>query len=107
MMDIAHLDELLEIVGDIRAEIVAARTELAGGQFRLADVEEEQSLYAVHVGTAGTIEFILDHIKQSTVQTLNKRQCLQVKRLQLRPRYGRGHCLDRCPFYANHCNRLT
>src|SRR4051812_9854937 len=27
MMDIAHLDELLEIVGDIRAEIVAARTE--------------------------------------------------------------------------------
>src|SRR5262245_44886754 len=28
----AHLDELLEIVGDIRAEVVAARTQLAGGQ---------------------------------------------------------------------------
>src|SRR5262249_17838867 len=41
----AHLDELLKIVGDVGAVIVAARTQLAGGQLLLSDVVQQQSLY--------------------------------------------------------------
>src|SRR3569623_2077476 len=38
MIEEAHLDELLEIVRDVRAEIVTTRTQFTGGQFLVADV---------------------------------------------------------------------
>src|SRR5579883_3533097 len=40
----AHLDQLLEVVGDVGAEIVAARAQLAGGQLLVADIVEQQGL---------------------------------------------------------------
>jgi hypothetical protein len=49
-------DELLEIVGDIRAQIVASRDQFARGQFPVADVVEQQSLYGIDVHPATTIE---------------------------------------------------
>ena len=36
-----HLDQLLEIVGDVGAEIVAARAQLAGGQLLVADIVQQ------------------------------------------------------------------
>jgi hypothetical protein len=62
-MDIAHLDKLLEIVGDVRAEIVAAGPQFARGQLRVADVEQKQRLNAVYVRTTGAIEFVLDDVE--------------------------------------------
>ena len=52
MIEEAHLDELLQIVGDVGAKIVAARAQLARGQLLVADVEEQQRLDGVDVGAA-------------------------------------------------------
>jgi len=52
MIEETHLDELLEIVRDVRAEIVAARAQLARGQLLVADVEQQQRLDGVDVGAA-------------------------------------------------------
>ncbi len=41
MIDVAGIDQLLEIVGDVRAEIVAAAGQLAGGQLGIADIVEQ------------------------------------------------------------------
>ena len=84
-MDVAHLDQLLEIVGDVRAEIVAARPQFAGRQLGFADVEQKQRLDAVDVGAAGAVEFVLDHVEQPPMQTLDQRQRLQIKRLEVSP----------------------
>ena len=40
VMEIAHLDQLLDVVGDVRAEVVAARAQFAGGQLLVADVDK-------------------------------------------------------------------
>ena len=71
MIEEAHLDELLQIVGDIGAEIIAARAQLAGGQFLVADIVQKQRLHRIDVGAAAAIEFILDDVEQSAVQTLD------------------------------------
>ena len=42
VVEIAHLDQFLDVVGDVRAEIVAAGAQLAGRQFFIADVIQEQ-----------------------------------------------------------------
>ena len=49
VVDEAEVDQLLQIVGDVRAEIVAARAQFAGGQLRIADVEQQQRLDGVDV----------------------------------------------------------
>ena len=41
MVEEAHFDELLQIVGDVGAEIVAAAAQLAGGQLFVADIVEQ------------------------------------------------------------------
>src|ERR1700722_15409157 len=38
----AELDQLLQIVGDVGAEVIAARTQLTRGQLLVADVVEQQ-----------------------------------------------------------------
>ncbi len=43
MIEEAELDELLEVVGDVGAEIVTARAQLARGQLLVADVIEQQA----------------------------------------------------------------
>src|ERR1700741_3958532 len=65
MIEEAELDQLLQIVGDVGAEIVTARAQFARGQFLVADVVEQQRLDRVDVGTAPTIEFVLDDIEQA------------------------------------------
>src|SRR5262245_65206098 len=71
-----HFDKLLEIVGNVRAEIVAARAKLAGGQLLVSNVIEQQSLHRVDIGAAAPIEFILDDVEQSAMQPFDECQRL-------------------------------
>src|SRR5690348_3433591 len=84
MIEEAELDELLQIVGDVGAEIVTARAQLARGQLLVADVIEQQRLHRVDVGTTTTIELVLDDIEQAAMQPLHQRQRLQIERLHRR-----------------------
>src|SRR6201996_9559612 len=52
MIEEAELDQLLEVVGDVGAEIVTARTQLARSQLLVADIIEQQRLHRVDVRTA-------------------------------------------------------
>ena len=70
-MKIAHLDQLLDVVGDVGAEIIAAGAQLAGGQFLVADVVEQQSLHRVDVGAAAAVELVLDDVEQPAMQPLH------------------------------------
>src|SRR5437867_439117 len=45
MIEEAEFDELLEVIGDVGAEVIAARTQLARGQFLVTDVIEQQRLH--------------------------------------------------------------
>src|SRR5690606_17546676 len=49
LKDVAALNELLEIVGNVRAEIVPARTQLTGSQLCVTNVEHQQRLYGVDI----------------------------------------------------------
>src|SRR6185437_1153674 len=77
----AEFDQLLQIVGDVGAEIIAAGAQLAGGQFLVADVIEQERLHRIDVGAAATIEFILDDIEQPAMQPLHQRQRFKIERL--------------------------
>src|SRR5262245_4188200 len=80
MVEEAHLDELLEIVGDVGAEIVAARTQLASSQLLVADIVQEQRLHRVDVGAAPAVEFVLDDIEQAAMKPLHQCQGLEIER---------------------------
>ncbi len=69
-----HLHKLLEIVGDVGAEIITARAQFAGRQFLVTDVVEQQRLHRVDVGATAAVEFVLDDIEQAAMQPLNQRQ---------------------------------
>ena len=81
MIEEAELDELLQIVGDVGAEVVAARAQFARGQFLVADVVEQQRLHRIDVGAAAAIEFILDDVEQAAMQPLHQSQCFKIERL--------------------------
>src|SRR5204863_2069645 len=76
----AHLDKLLEIVGDVGAEIVAARAQLAGGELLLPDIVQEQRLHRVDVGAAAAVELVLDDVEQTAMQPFDQRQGFEIKR---------------------------
>ena len=95
MVEEAHLDELLQIVGDVGAEVVAARAQFARGQLLVADVVEQQRLHRIDVGAAAAIEFVLDDVEQPAMQPLDQRQSFQIERpdvVETRFAFGR---LDR------------
>ena len=75
-----HLHQLLEIVGDVGAEIVAARAQLTRGQLLVADIVEQQRLHRIDVGAAAAVEFILDHVEQPAMQPLHQGQSLMIER---------------------------
>src|SRR6266702_1146451 len=81
MIEEAEFDQLLQIVGDVGAEIITARAQLAGGQLLVADVIEQQRLHRIDVGATATIELILDHVEQAAVQPLHQSQCFEIERL--------------------------
>ena len=79
MIKEAHLDELLEVIGDVGAEVVAARTQLARGELLVAYVVEQQRLHRIDVSPAAAIELVLDHVEQAAVQPLHQCQGLEIE----------------------------
>src|SRR5579883_2469771 len=47
--DVARLDHLLHVVGDVRAKIAAAQGQLADRHLEIADVEQNHCLHVVDV----------------------------------------------------------
>jgi hypothetical protein len=72
MVEVARLDQLLDVVGHVGAEIVAPRAQLRGRQFLAADIEEQQTLRARQLQHAAAIELVLDEIEQAAVQPLDE-----------------------------------
>src|ERR1700761_5805784 len=56
MIEEAEFDQLLQIVGDVGAEIITARAQFARGQLLVADVVEQERLHRIDVGAAPAIE---------------------------------------------------
>src|SRR4029078_9333066 len=83
MVDVAGIDQLLEIVRDVGAEIEAAARELAGRQFGIADVEQQQSLHAVDVRAAQAFKFIFDDINKQSMKPLDKLQGNKIAPLEI------------------------
>src|SRR6478736_756190 len=81
MIEEAELDQLLQIVGDVGAEVITARAQFARGQFLVADVVEQQRLHRIDVGAAAAIEFILDDVEQAAMQPLHQSQSFEIERL--------------------------
>ncbi len=80
MVDEAEVDELLDVVGDVRAQVVATRAQLNGGQFRIADVEEQEGLDGVDVGAALAVELVLDDVQKAAVKTLDEVERFEIER---------------------------
>ena len=71
MVDVAVVHQLLEVVGDVGAEIIAAVGEFADRQHVFADVEQDHRLDVVEVPDALPVEIGLDHFKALAVQALD------------------------------------
>ena len=67
MMNVAEVDELLQVIGHVRTEIVTARAQFTRGQFLVADVKQQKRLHAVHDALAATVQFVFDDIKELAV----------------------------------------
>src|SRR5689334_13419890 len=78
VVDVAHVDELLEVIRNVRTEVIAARLELTGRQLALTDVVKQEGLHAVEFGAALAIEFVLDDVEQEPMQPLDQPQRLEV-----------------------------
>src|ERR1700733_1034448 len=63
MVEESHLHQLLEIVGDVGAKIIAACAQFARGQLLVADIVEKQRLDRIDVGAATAVEFVLDNVE--------------------------------------------
>ena len=83
MIDIARLDKLLQVVGDVRALIVPARLEFAGRQLGVADIEQQQGLNRIDFRCAGPLKIVLDDIEQPAVQAFDQGQGFQIAVLDL------------------------
>jgi hypothetical protein len=80
MMQETHLDKLLHIIGDVGAQIITFGAQFARSEFFVPDIVEQQSLHCVDVNALASIEFILDHIEQTPMQTLHQGQRFQIGR---------------------------
>src|SRR5882757_5942930 len=67
MIEEAEFDELLQIVGDVGAEVIAARAQFARGQFLVADVVEQERLHRIDIGAAAAVESVLDDVEQAAM----------------------------------------
>src|ERR1700716_4175249 len=81
MIEEAEFDELLQVIGDVGAEVITARAQFARGQLLVADVIEQQRLHRIDVGAAAAIEFVLDDVEQAAMQPLYQSQCFKIERL--------------------------
>ena len=92
MVDVTRLDQFLEVIGDVGALVMATALQLAGGQFGIRHVVDEQCLHRVDAGFAMALEIILDDLEQAAVEPLDEAERVEVAELhpaQSRIRDGR------------------
>lgn len=77
-MQIAGLHQLLEIVGDVGALVVASGLQLARRHLVVADVEQQQGLHRVDLENAQAFELVLQNVKQQAVQPFHQRQAVEI-----------------------------
>ena len=81
VVNVALLHQFLEIVGHVRALVVAAGFQLPRSQFGVGDIEQQQRLHRIYFLSAVTVKIILDQIKQAPVKALNQGERLHVAAL--------------------------
>ena len=72
MMQIAGFDQFLDIVRDVRTEVIAARAQFASGQLLVGDIIQQQGLNGVDIAAAAPVEFVFDHVEKAAMQPLNE-----------------------------------
>ena len=72
LLDEARVDQPLEIVGDVRAEIVAAGHQLADADLLVADVGQQQALDVVDLIDAEAFQLDPQHVEEAPVQALDQ-----------------------------------
>src|SRR6056297_2306602 len=93
VVHVAGLDELLEVVGDVRALVVAAGLQLARGDFVFADVEEQKRLDGVDVEQAEPLELVLDDVEQEAVQAFDQGETFEIVRVEPLRDFGQDRLL--------------
>jgi len=78
VVHIAQLHQFFQVIGYVRALIVAARFQLARGDLILADVEQQQRLNRVDFQKRKPLKLILDDVKQQPVQPFHQREVVEI-----------------------------
>src|SRR6266566_7258365 len=76
--DVASLDHLLDVVGNVRSEIAAAQGQFADRHLGIADVEKHHALHVVDVVDAEPVELELDDFEEMPVKSLDQRNRLKI-----------------------------
>src|SRR5690606_792086 len=78
MVHIAQIDQLFEIIADVRTLVITAAFQLTRGHLIFADVEQEQGLNRIDLQYTQALELILDDIKQQSVQAFYQAQIVEI-----------------------------
>src|SRR5512132_2410017 len=92
MLKVAHFGQLLDVVGTVRALIIATLDEIADGDLLLADIRDEQRLDAVDVANAQAIQFSAEQIEKPAMQPLDQPRQFEVFLLHCRGSLQRASC---------------
>src|SRR3990170_6792828 len=115
VVDESRFDELLQVVGNVGSQVVAAALELPRRQLAVTDVVEKQRLHAVEIELAEAIELVLDDIEKETMEPFDESQALQIlrpervvlkRRARTRDVESDTHCPASCLFDASRYSGL-
>ena len=72
LLQIPHIDQLLDVVRDVRALVITALHQVADDDLFLSDIGEKQGLNRVDVLDRHPVEFGPEHIEKTPVQAFNE-----------------------------------
>src|SRR5438105_4210358 len=105
--EIAVLDHLLDVIGDVRPEIAAAQGQFADRHLGIADVEQHHALHVVDVVDAEPVEFELDDFEEMPVKALDQRDHLKIAVRHMGPRLAKmTRCFNSSSLKLNRKRRL-
>src|SRR5271168_962692 len=85
MRQIAVLDHLLDVVGDVGSEITAPQGELPNGHLRIPNIEQHHRLDVVDVVNAEPFQLQLDDLQELTMKALDQRNHFEVEVVHCKP----------------------
>src|SRR5581483_11088916 len=81
LLEIAVLDLFPDVVGDVRAQVIAPAGQLADRVFVLADIEEDEALDVVQILDPELLQLVLQYLQELAVQTLGQTNGLEIRLL--------------------------